>query len=388
MNLLIVESPGKIKKLRKILGSGWTIKASMGHFRELANDGEDNLGFDLGDRGIKMRFKPKDSKSSKFVSELKTSVKQADRVYIASDPDREGEVIAWHLYQSIPRDQSRKIRRVTFAEITDKAVKTAIANPRSLDQNLVDSGLARSCLDKLVGFRASPLVWNLGAKSVGRVQSAVLHLVCRRAKEIEDFVPRDYFLVYSDYLEGFKAYYLPNGLKETTSRGPQDSDDSAAKSNNSHQLFDETEARRIVSLAQNNAHRIVKIEQKSTSKKPPAPFTTSTLQQASSSKLHISPEQTMKLAQTLYEKGLITYMRTDSVNLSADFCEAARKWLQAKDPQNVPTKTSKFQSKKGAQEAHEAIRPSDLTYPSAKLKQEISPEEFNLYLMIWKRDRG
>jgi len=385
VNLLIVESPGKIKKLRKILGSGWNIKASMGHFRELANDGEDNLGFDLCDQSIKMRFKPKDSKSSKFVSELKTSVKQASQVYIASDPDREGEVIAWHLYQSIPRSESRKIRRVTFAEITDKAVKAAIANPRSLDQNLVDSGLARSCLDKLVGFRASPLVWNLGAKSVGRVQSAVLHLVCRRAKEIEDFVPRDYYLVYSDYLEGFRAYYLPNGLKENNSRGSQDSEDSAAKSNNSHRLFDEPEARRIVSLAQNNAHRIIKIERKSISKKPPAPFTTSTLQQASSSKLNLSPEKTMKLAQTLYEKGLITYMRTDSVNLSADFCEAARKWLQTKDPQNVPTKTSKFQSKKGAQEAHEAIRPSDLTYPSTKLKEEISPEEFNLYLTIWKR---
>lgn len=385
MNLLIVESPGKIKKLRKILGSGWTIKASMGHFRELANDGEDNLGFDLSNQSIKMRFKPKDSKSSKFVFELKTVVKQANRVYIASDPDREGEVIAWHLYQSIPRSEAKKIRRVTFAEITDKAVKAAIANPRSLDQNLVDSGLARSCLDKLVGYRASPLVWNLGAKSVGRVQSAVLHLVCLRAKEIEDFVPRDYFLVFSDYIKGLRAYYLPNGLKENIARGSQEIEEAATKSNSSHRLFDEPEARRIVSLAQNNAHKIVKIEQKSTSKKPPAPFTTSTLQQASSSKLHFSPEQTMKLAQTLYEKGLITYMRTDSINLSADFKEAARKWLQSKDPQNVPTKTSKFQSKKGAQDAHEAIRPSDLTYPSAKLKSEISPEEFSLYLLIWKR---
>ena len=169
MNLLIVESPGKIEKLKKILGRGWNIKASMGHFRTLASDGEDNLGFDLLEKSIKMRFKPKDSKSSKFILELKSWVKQASQVYIASNPDREGEVIAWHLYQSIPRSEAKKIRRVTFAEITDKAVKAAIANPRALDQNLVDSGLARSCLDKLVGFRASPLVWNLGAKSVGRV---------------------------------------------------------------------------------------------------------------------------------------------------------------------------------------------------------------------------
>ena len=380
MNLLIVESPGKIEKLRQILGSGWNIKASMGHFRELANDGEDNLGFDIWDKNIEMRFKFKDSKSSKFVSELKRLANQANKIYIASDPDREGEVIAWHLYQSIPRSESKKIRRVTFAEITDKAVKGAIANPRSLDQNLVNSGLARSCLDKLVGFKASPLVWNLGAKSVGRVQSAVLRLVCRRATEIEGFVPEDYFLVYSDYKEGFRAYYLPDNLKDLS-----DSEDSTTKSNSSHRIFNEAQALQIVSLAQNNEHDIIKIEQKVTFKKPPAPFTTSTLQQASSSRLNFSPEKTMKLAQTLYEKGLITYMRTDSVNLSAEFCEAAHKWLQTKDPQNIPKTSSKFQSKKGAQLAHEAIRPSELTYASAKLKQEISSEEFNLYLLIWKR---
>jgi len=188
-NLIIVESPGKIKKIRKILGAGWNVKASMGHFRTLAKDGEDNLGFDFVDDRVKMRFEPKDPKSKKVIKDLREAAKNASQVYVATDPDREGEVIAWHIFEIL---KHKNIVRVSFSEITDKAVKQAIANPRQLDTNLVGSGLARSCLDKLVGFKGSPLIWNLGAKSVGRVQSAVLHLVCERELIIQNFKPEDY----------------------------------------------------------------------------------------------------------------------------------------------------------------------------------------------------
>ena len=219
MNLLIVESPGKIKKLKKILGIGWTIKASIGHFRALKNDGEDNLGFDLNRDRVSMRFEPKDGKSNKTIAELRAAAEKATTVYVATDPNREGEVIAWHLFSILKFSNSNSVR-VTFAEITSNAVKSAIANPRQLNTDLVGSGLARLCLDKLVGFKGSRLVWNLGAKSVGRVQSAVLHLVCAREYEIQNFKPVDYFSVYIDYIEGFRAYYgrqIGKTLKSSTS---------------------------------------------------------------------------------------------------------------------------------------------------------------------------
>ena len=381
-NLLIVESPGKIKKLRKILGANWQIKASMGHFRSLANDGEDNLGFDLSENQVQMRWQAKDSKSKKVIKELKeaSNRQKVSKVYVATDPDREGEVIAWHIFQTIKHPE---IVRVTFSEITEAAVRNAIANPRQLNQDLVGAGLARSCLDKLVGFRGSPLVWslNLGAKSIGRVQSAVLHLICEREREIQNFTPENYFSVFAEYAEGLKAFYLRLHQDAANSQEA----DKESKTPESKRVYKEEEAARLVAIAKANQHQIISIQTKRTTKNPPPPFITSTLQQSVGSKLGFSPDKTMKLAQTLYEKGLITYMRTDSIALSDEFCQAAKKWLEAKDPKNVPTKATKFRKGKNAQEAHEAIRPSDLTYPSTQLKQEISEEEFNLYLLIWKR---
>ena len=374
-NLIIVESPGKISKIKKILGPNWIVKASMGHFRTLAKDGEDNLGFDFVDGCIQMRFESKDSKSKKVIRDLKEAAKKAVRVYVATDPDREGEVIAWHIFEIL---KHKNIIRVSFSEITEKAVKQAIANSRKLDMNLVNSGLARSCLDKAVGFKCSPLVWNLNAKSVGRVQSAVLHLVCLQEREINNFKSVKYFSIFTEYIEGFKAFF--------SHQGNYISANSKNESNQeSERVYKEIEAKELVSLAESNIHRINIIERIQIDKKPPPPFTTSTLQQASGSKLGFSPERTMKLAQSIYEKGFITYMRTDSVALSEEFCQAAKTWLIEKDPQNIPQKTVKFKTSKNAQEAHEAIRPSNLSYSSAKLKQEISPEEFSLYLLIWKR---
>jgi DNA topoisomerase I len=203
-NLLIVESPGKIKKIKGFLGSTFQVMASMGHFRQLANDGEDNLGFDFQGERVLCRFTAKDSKSQKTIQELRKAAASATKVYIATDPDREGEVIGWHLQEILKHSN---IVRISYSEITEQAILQAIARPRNLDLNLVGSGLARSCLDKLVGFKGSPLVWPLGAKSVGRVQSAVLHLVANREREIINFKPVDYFSVFVDYAEGFRAFY-------------------------------------------------------------------------------------------------------------------------------------------------------------------------------------
>ena len=284
MNLLIVESPGKIQKLKKILGSGWTVQASMGHFRSLAKDGEDNLGFDfVGDR-VKMRFQAKDSKSKKTIKELREAAKKASKVYVATDPDREGEVIGWHLFEIISHSN---IVRVSYSEITDKAVKNAIANPRQLDLNLVGSGLARSCLDKLVGFKGSPLVWNLGAKSVGRVQSAVLHLVCERETAIKNFKPEDYFSVFVEYIEGFKSFYSHGGLISPTNTQGSELEKPQTES---VRIYQRSQAESLVETARKSSHKIVQIERKTTSKSPPPPFITSSLQQESGSKLGLSPE--------------------------------------------------------------------------------------------------
>ncbi|NJM57707.1 MAG: type IA DNA topoisomerase [Synechococcales cyanobacterium RU_4_20] len=220
-NLLLIESPGKIRKLSQILGPGWIVKASVGHVRELANDGEDSLGFDLGERTVDCRYVPRSPKAKQILTELRQAVKQADAVYIATDPDREGETIGWHLQQALRLKQPH---RVVYREITPAAVRAAIANPRQLDQSLIAAGRARDCLDKLVGYKGSRhVVWPLqnGAKSMGRVQSATLHLLCLREREILAFIPEDYWSVWVHYSEGLKAFYR---------RRPQASEVAARKS--------------------------------------------------------------------------------------------------------------------------------------------------------------
>ncbi|MGB7417101.1 MAG: type I DNA topoisomerase, partial [Thermosynechococcaceae cyanobacterium] len=383
MKLLIVESPGKIKKLKGILGSEWMVKASVGHIRELANDGQDSLGFDLGPHQVDCRYIPRSPQAKQTISDLRTATKKASQVFLATDPDREGETIAWHLQDAL---HLKKAQRVVYTEITDRAVKAAVANPRPLNQALVDAGRCRDCLDKLVGYRGSPLVWRLnnGAKSVGRVQSATLHLICQREREIQAFTPLDYWSVFVDYQEGFRAFYHGSSAPSEE----QASIDDAGTSNatpESTRVLSEAEAHRLVQIAQIENHTIEHIEGKLTPKHPPAPFITSSLQQAAGSRQKLSPERTMEVAQKLYEKGLITYMRTDSVQLSPEFCQAARQWLQTNDPENVPQEVAKQRSKKGAQEAHEAIRPTDLTKRSSDLKQELPDQEFKLYVLIWMR---
>ncbi|MBD2353321.1 type I DNA topoisomerase [Tolypothrix sp. FACHB-123] len=386
--LLVVESPGKVKKLSEILGAEWIVRASCGHIRELSDQGEDALGFSMDGSHVQCNYVPRDQRSKETIQQLKTVAKQVSEVILATDPDREGETIAWHLKEVLGL---REAKRVVYTEITASAVRSAIANPRKLDLNLVGAGLCRDCLDKLVGYKGSPLVWalNNGAKSVGRVQSATLHLICQREREIQSFVPQDYWSVWVDYAEGFRAFYLgtANAPQETQQETEVHDD---TKINNqttpeSTRVLSEAEANRLVEEAKRHPHQVVQYEGKINNRQPPPAFITSTLQQAAGSRLRFTPEKTMQVAQKLYEAGLITYMRTDSVMLSPEFCESARQWLEQNDPQNVPQRTARHRSSKTAQEAHEAIRPTDVFRPSAELRVQLPADEFNLYVLIWKR---
>ncbi|MBW4514776.1 MAG: type I DNA topoisomerase [Timaviella obliquedivisa GSE-PSE-MK23-08B] len=388
--LLIVESPGKIKKLSQILGTDWLVKASVGHIRELASDGGDSLGFDLDGSSVRCRFIPRGTRGADTIQALKAAVRQVKTVFLATDPDREGETIAWHLQQAL---NLKNPDRVVYTEITPAAVRQAIAHPRPLDLNLVHSGLCRTVLDKLVGYKGSPLLWQLhnGAKSMGRVQSATLHILCDRERQIQAFVPQDYWSVFVEYGEGFRAFYKGSAANPTVDDAQLNSvqpDDAALPDKplqESERVTTEAEADRLVAIAQNHPHKVLSIAGKQTSRTPPPPFVTSTLQQAAGSRLRLSPEKTMQVAQSLYEAGLITYMRTDSIALSPEFCAQARQWLEANDPSNVPKKTASHRQVKGSQEAHEAIRPTDLSRPSKELRLELADDAFALYVLIWKR---
>ncbi|QSJ16147.1 type I DNA topoisomerase [Nostoc sp. UHCC 0702] len=387
--LLVVESPGKVKKLSQILGSDWKVLASCGHIRELSDQGEDSLGFSIEGNSIRCNYIPRDQRAKETIGQLKAAVKQVDEVVLATDPDREGETIAWHLKEVLGL---REPKRVVYTEITASAVRNAIANPRKLDLNLIGAGLCRDCLDKLVGYKGSPLVWalNNGAKSVGRVQSATLHLICQREREIQAFVPQDYWSVWVDYAQGFRALYKgtsdgANSAPEPETETNDDAASSTAQIPESKRVLSEKEATRLVEQARQYPHQVIQVEGKVVNRQPPPAFITSTLQQAAGSKLRFTPDKTMLLAQKLYEAGLITYMRTDSVMLSPEFLKSARQWLEQNDPQNVPEKIASHRSSKTAQEAHEAIRPTDVFRPSAQLREELPPDEFNLYVMIWKR---
>jgi DNA topoisomerase-1 len=247
--LFLIEAPGKLKKLRQILGAEYIVRASGGHIRELARDGADNLGFDLGKDHISCRFIPRSPQAKKTIAELKELARQVDSVILATDEDREGEVIAWHLKEVL---NLKNPQRVTYREITPAAVQSAIRNPRSLDSNLVNAALARSVLDKLVGFKGSPLVWKLGngAKSIGRVQSAALHILCQREREIQNFKPQDYWLVSVTYAEGFKAYYFGENASSTASQEEAEERDDAGegeeKKVEATRVLSEAEADRLV----------------------------------------------------------------------------------------------------------------------------------------------
>lgn len=391
MKLLLIESPGKIRKLKSILGSGWNIKATLGHVVELANDGEDSLGFTLDAQRnhIDCYYVPRGTRGKQVLKDLREAAKLASEIYIATDPDREGETIGWHVAQQL---KLKNPQRVTYSEITEQAVRHALAHPRSLDMDLVAAGRCRDTLDKLVGFKGSPLLWKQGngAKSMGRVQSATLHILCQREREIIAFVSKDYWSVYVNYTEEFLSYYAGMALS-SDAKGAEDADksddaaDSKDKQVESLRVLSQHEADLLVAQAKSNPHHVVRVDATTTTRKPPAPFTTSSLQQAAGSRLKFGSERTMKIAQTLYESGYITYMRTDSVALSEQYKQDARQHLQQYDPQNLPDKVAAQKSSSSAQEAHEAVRPTHVNDTPEILAAKLNDEELKLYELIWNR---
>ncbi len=356
-NLVIVESPGKVKTIQQYLGSDYLVKASIGHIRDLE---EHNLSVD-----IEHGFKPEyviPAEKKKVVAELKKLAADAATVWLASDEDREGEAISWHLRETLdlPRE---KTRRIVFHEITKNAILTAIEHPRDIDMNLVDAQQARRVLDRLVGFELSPVLWRkIQPKlSAGRVQSVALRLIVDREKEIMAFCPEPYYKV--------EAVFRPEGVA-TTVKATLDS-----------RFATEAEARAFLEDSIGASYRIASIEKKEGTRVPAAPFTTSTLQQEAARKLHFPVATTMRVAQTLYERGLITYMRTDSTNLSSLALGTAKQFiLDQFGPEYLHTRQYKTKSK-GAQEAHEAIRPTYIANTSI----EGTLQEKKLYDLIWKR---
>ena len=371
MNLLIVESPSKAKTIEKYLGNGWRVIASVGHVRDLVPENgsvDTNNNFEM-----RWQIMPGKEKQIKLITD---ELKKADAVYLASDPDREGEAIAWHLLDILKNKKllkDKKVYRVAFHEITKKAVQAAIENPREIDTDLVDAYLVRRALDYLIGFGISPLLWrrNLG-KSAGRVQSVAVKLVVDREKEIESFIPVEYWgLNASCNIQNAKfnamlSRFNGKKIEKMTIENKGQMDDILS----------------VIGTPTINAS-VINIDKKKTLRKPAAPFTTSTLQQEAARKLYFASKRTMSAAQKLYEQGLITYMRTDATNLNADAVNEIRMFIEREYGNNfVPNKPNIYATKsKNAQEAHEAIRPTHFDKPASGL----SGDEAKLYDLIWKR---
>ncbi|MBD5389153.1 type I DNA topoisomerase, partial [bacterium] len=370
MNLLIVESPSKAKTIEKYLGAGWRVIASVGHVRDLVPE---NGSVDTEhDFAMRWQIMPGKEKQIKLITD---EVKKADAVYLASDPDREGEAIAWHILDILTSKKllaGKKVYRVAFHEITKKAVLAAIENPREIDQNLVDAYLVRRALDYLIGFGISPLLWrrNLG-KSAGRVQSVAVKLVVDREREIEAFNPIEYWSLAAACAKDGATFnanlsqFAGQKIEKMTIGTKAQMDDI------------------LNVLAVPMAATVDAIEKKKTSRRPAAPFTTSTLQQEAARKLYFSSKRTMSAAQKLYEQGLITYMRTDATNLSADAVNDIRAYIaRTHGDRYLPKSPNIYVTKsKNAQEAHEAIRPTHFDGATPTL----SGDEAKLYDLIWKR---
>lgn len=375
MKLVVVESPAKAKTINKYLGSDYKVLASFGHIRDLpSKDGSVEP-----DKNFNMIWELSSS-GKKRLNDIITALKDADTLILASDPDREGEAIAWHILEELTakkKIQGKKIERVVFHEITKSAVTEAIKNPRQIDENLVSAYMARRALDYLVGFTLSPVLWRKlpGSKSAGRVQSVALRLICDRENEIENFKSEEYWTVDVDLLSQQKAL-IPSHLINLDGKKLE--------------KFDlNTEAKALEAKAKIEAQNfaVSAVERKKANRYPAPPFTTSTLQQEAARKLRFSAKKTMQIAQKLYEDGYITYMRTDAVNLSDEAIKACREAIQKyfgetylpKEPKIYKTKS------KNAQEAHEAIRPSDVMNTPKKLEVKLDSDAHKLYELIWKR---
>lgn len=373
--LVIVESPAKAKTIERYLGKKYKVKASMGHVRDLPKS---QMGVD-----IEQNFEPKYITirgKGPVLKELKTAAKKAKKVYLAADPDREGEAIAWHLAHSLDLDLNSDCR-VVFNEITKDAIKESFKHPRMINMDLVDAQQARRILDRLVGYKISPILWKKVKKglSAGRVQSVALRLIIEREKEINDFIPEEYWTIEGSFLKGketFEASFFGiNGEK--------------------HQLKSEDDVKQILSRIKGNKFEVKKVTKKERKRNPALPFTTSTLQQEAARKLNFRAKKTMMIAQQLYEGidlgkegtvGLITYMRTDSTRISNTAQEEAASFIgEQYGKEFLGSKRKPAKKNENAQDAHEAIRPTSVLRKPSDLKAVLGRDQLRLYKLIWER---
>lgn len=375
--LVIVESPAKAKTIQKFLGKSYKVIASNGHVRDLPKS---SMGIDFDNdyepKYITIRGK------GEILAQLRKEVKKADKVYLATDPDREGEAISWHLYNAL-KLEGKKCSRITFNEITKDAVKRSIKNSRDIDMNLVDAQQARRVLDRIVGYKISPILWSKIKRglSAGRVQSVALRIISDREREINDFIPEEYWSLDADlHVDGSK--------KTLEAHFTGDKDGKIA-------LHNKEDVDRVIRGLEGCSFEILSIKRGERRKKPPLPFTTSTLQQEASKKLNMSTQKTMRLAQELYEGvslkgrgnvGLITYLRTDSTRISEEADAACREYIRTQYGEPfVGNGVARKTASNKIQDAHEAIRPTDSSLSPAQLKDELSRDLYRLYNLIWTR---
>ena len=374
--LVIVESPAKVKTIKKFLGSNYEVAASNGHVRDFPKS---SLGID-----VEHDYEPKYITirgKGEVLANLRKLVKKADKVYLATDPDREGEAISWHLYYAL-KLENKKTYRITFNEITKTAVKESLQHAREIDMNLVDAQQARRCLDRMIGYRISPLLWAKIKRglSAGRVQSVALRIICDREKEIDAFIPEEYWTLNASFaVQGEKkplvAKYYGTGNGKTT-------------------ISNKEELDKIKESLKGADYRITEVKKGERTKKAPLPFTTSTLQQEASKVLNFSPQKTMRLAQQLYEGvevkgegtiGLITYLRTDSTRVSEEAEKMAKEYIEERYGAEYAGEGTERKPGQKIQDAHEAIRPTAISRIPLDLKDQLPRDLFRLYQLIWKR---
>ena len=374
--LVIVESPAKVKTIKKFLGSNYEVAASNGHVRDLPKS---SLGID-----VEHEYEPKYITirgKGDILANLRKEVKKAEKIYLATDPDREGEAISWHLYHAL-RLQEKKTYRITFNEITKNAVKESLKNAREINMDLVDAQQARRCLDRMVGYRISPLLWAKVKRglSAGRVQSVALRIICDREEEIDAFIPEEYWTL--DAVFSVKGEKKPLTAQYYGGPGGKES------------IGSKEEIDKIKSALTGAKYKVTEVKKGERVKKPPLPFTTSTLQQEASKQLNFSTQKTMRLAQQLYEGvevkgegtiGLITYLRTDSTRVSEEAEKAAEEYIKEVFGSEYAGEGTEKKTGKKIQDAHEAIRPTQISLTPARLKDELPRDLFRLYQLIWKR---
>jgi DNA topoisomerase I len=365
-NVVIVESPAKAQTIEKFLGKGYKVVASYGHIRDLPKS---KLGVD-----VEHNFEPQyiiPRGSGKQLDQLKKALKDAKKIYLATDYDREGEAIAWHLVQAIPPTDGQDVQRITFTEITEDAIKEAVKRPRQIDQNLVDAQQARRILDRLVGYSLSPILWQKVRRglSAGRVQSVALKLIVDREREIQAFKPEEYWTIGAL----FKDAAIQFEAKLAKIKGEK------------AEVKSKAEADKILSYLSTAIYKVAKVDSKEVKRSPQPPFITSSLQQDASNRLSFSAKKTMTLAQQLYEAGLISYMRTDSYSLSTQATSQAKAVIIKTFGAEYASDKPRVYKKKvrGAQEAHEAIRPTNLSLKPEEIK--LGRDHARLYELIWRR---